>query len=553
MWKAAVGHNVKVSEAEGDDWETDPDFVNDITEEEQRWGAKTVAGSGRPQHVDIKQLRDKVATEHQNLKKKELQDGPRASYGYGGKFGTEKDRMDKSALGHEYHLELDKHSSQTDASKGFGGKYGVQKDRTDKSAVGFDYKAKVEQHASQQDYAKGFGGRYGVQMDRVDKSAVGFEYKTELQKHSSQKDQSQGFGGKYGVQKDRQDKSAHSWSHKEELQPHQSQTDYTQGFGGKFGVQKDRQDKSAHSWSHKEEIQPHESQTDYTKGFGGRFGVQTDRVDKCASGFGEIETPSSAYEKTQPLEAMTSGAHNLRSRFENMARTAEEENKQKAEEERVRRQKKEKQEKELQLKREIHQSTGDEETQLPSHSVPVPTPRISALPQKPCAREIDLDPLYEEPPPVPPKLPEFENEKVPNPPATNEEDEETYEDVVIPANDTEEEYEAIPDLPPRKFEEDNEEDYEAVPDLPDDEALYEELPKEESPILIASSKQGGSGICAVALYDYEGGGDDEISFQPQELITDIDMLDEGWWCGTCEGRRGLFPANYVELQQAAPL
>ncbi|GCB76021.1 hypothetical protein scyTo_0019082 [Scyliorhinus torazame] len=52
MWKSAVGHNVKVEvEKDGDDWETDPDFVNDISEAEQRWGAKTVEGSGRPQHV----------------------------------------------------------------------------------------------------------------------------------------------------------------------------------------------------------------------------------------------------------------------------------------------------------------------------------------------------------------------------------------------------------------------------------------------------------------------------------------------------------------------
>jgi len=32
---------------DNDDWETDADFVNDVTEEEQRWGSKTVAGSGR--------------------------------------------------------------------------------------------------------------------------------------------------------------------------------------------------------------------------------------------------------------------------------------------------------------------------------------------------------------------------------------------------------------------------------------------------------------------------------------------------------------------------
>lgn len=43
----------------------------------------------------IHQLRSKVSEEHDLLKKKELEQAPQASYGYGGKFGTEKDRMDK--------------------------------------------------------------------------------------------------------------------------------------------------------------------------------------------------------------------------------------------------------------------------------------------------------------------------------------------------------------------------------------------------------------------------------------------------------------------------
>ena len=37
----------------------------------------------------------------------------------------------------------------TDHSKGFGGKYGVQEDRVDKSAVGWDHKENVEKHESQ--------------------------------------------------------------------------------------------------------------------------------------------------------------------------------------------------------------------------------------------------------------------------------------------------------------------------------------------------------------------------------------------------------------------
>lgn len=52
MWKAAAGTMAAVKppalpQGEDDDWETDPDFVNDVTEQEQRWGAKTVEGSGR--------------------------------------------------------------------------------------------------------------------------------------------------------------------------------------------------------------------------------------------------------------------------------------------------------------------------------------------------------------------------------------------------------------------------------------------------------------------------------------------------------------------------
>lgn len=43
-------------------------------------------------------------------------------------------------------------------------------------------------------------------------------------------------------------------------------------------------------------------------------------------------------------------------------------------------------------------------------------------------------------------------------------------------------------------------------------------------------------------------GDDEISFDPDDIITNIEMIDDGWWRGVCKGRYGLFPANYVELR-----
>lgn len=50
MWKASAGRQINLSEKQdsGDDeWETDPDFINDVDEQQQRWGATTIEGSGR--------------------------------------------------------------------------------------------------------------------------------------------------------------------------------------------------------------------------------------------------------------------------------------------------------------------------------------------------------------------------------------------------------------------------------------------------------------------------------------------------------------------------
>merc|ERR1712087_310011 len=59
--------------------------------------------------------------------------------------------------------------------------------------------------------------------------------------------------------------------------------------------------------------------------------------------------------------------------------------------------------------------------------------------------------------------------------------------------------------------------------------------------------QNDNGICAIAKFDYQAGDADEISFDPGEMITNIDQFDEGWWNGQCRGIYGMFPANYVDL------
>ncbi|XP_062870743.1 drebrin-like a [Trichomycterus rosablanca] len=56
------------------------------------------------------------------------------------------------------------------------------------------------------------------------------------------------------------------------------------------------------------------------------------------------------------------------------------------------------------------------------------------------------------------------------------------------------------------------------------------------------------GVCARALFDYQAADATEITFDPNDIITDIDMFDEGWWRGfSPDGHYGMFPANFVEL------
>ncbi|NXO72700.1 DBNL protein, partial [Phainopepla nitens] len=90
---------------------------------------------------------------------------------------------------------------------------------------------------------------------------------------------------------------------------------------------------------------------------------------------------------------------------------------------------------------------------------------------------------------------------------------------------------------------------------PEPSAIYDEPPQEqvdakydyrvdyqEPPDL------AGKGLCARALYDYQAADDTEISFDPENIITNIEMIDEGWWRGYGpDGHFGMFPANYVEL------
>uniref|UniRef100_A0ABI8AHD4 SH3 domain-containing protein n=1 Tax=Felis catus TaxID=9685 RepID=A0ABI8AHD4_FELCA len=603
MWRASAGHAVTIAQDDGgaDDWETDPDFVNDVSEKEQRWGAKTVQGSGHQEHINIHKLRENVFQEHQSLKEKELETGPKASHGYGGKFGVEQDRMDKSAVGHEYQSKLSKHCSQVDSVRGFGGKFGVQVDRVDQSAVGFEYQGKTEKHASQKDYSSGFGGKYGVQADRVDKSAVGFDYQGKTEKHESQKD-------------------------------------YVKGFGGKFGVQTDRQDKCALGWDHQEKLQLHESQKDYSKGFGGKYGVQKDRMDKNASTFEDVTQGAPAYQKTIPVEAANSRTSNIRANFENLAKEKEQEDRRKAEAERAQRMAKERREQE-EARRQLHDPPPRLRPLLEAPAFPgsgplpasasgtaCPRPPRTCLPPSgkegalwfhwapgsprpslvSCRTSYTLGPSgrVRSPPPPPPgsggravrafeaplfcsplstfwpqgfpcassaqstltpfsgpqKRPSFQRELRAATSLSEPLDREQAQaqKQTPPASPTPQPAEERPPSSP-VYEDAVSFKAEPQPTYSVEAADYREAGGQQglayAPDAVYEAAEAPGhyqaeentydeyendlGITAVALYDYQAAGDDEISFDPDDIITNIEMIDDGWWRGLCKGRRTL--------------
>ncbi|KAJ1371232.1 hypothetical protein KIN20_033142 [Parelaphostrongylus tenuis] len=695
LWRATVGAKPSIppKPEKDDDWETDPDFVNDVSEKASRWGAKTVEGSGHQEHFNMGKLRQEALITEKIQQENKLDQMPKASEGYGGKFGVMTDRMDKAAVSFDYKgkvephasqkdysigfggrygvqtdrkdksaagwdekVELSKHESQKDASTGYGGRFGVQTDRKDRSAAGWDEKVELSKHVSQKDAVMGYGGRFGVQTDRKDKSAAGWDERNELTKHESQTDYKKGFGGKFGVQKDRQDAAAAGWDTKEQVPKHASQTDYKQGFGGKFGVQKDRQDKSAFGYDAHDNIEKHESQTDYKKGFGGKFGIQNDRKDRSAAGFEYHEQlakhesqlinkdidrendqtcSDTAVKSSEKMveRPVSEGrrASELRAKFEKMAtadtfdRVAAERERRKREDDMLQEQQRreeaetdatyrgtveearcrnpldaEQRHNEELVDEHRHQQNLARRSNVPAPGAVAIMPGIAKqiVPQEPVKPKFE-DSHIASPVVAPPST---KNETAQEPCSPHEsqapraagpawglrrqhssddevdndadwEDEESNKNrepaitrptnVVVAAH-TEKEHPSH--APPSSAEIRR---YDVVPgdvDValnaaapPNLSARYDLPPGEESNTAVSDVHTGTSksaagppssslGLTAVAIYDYQKNDDDEISFEPDDVITNIEQIDAGWWRGICNGQYGLFPANYVELR-----
>jgi hypothetical protein len=59
---------------------------------------------------------------------------------------------------------------------------------------------------------------------------------------------------------------------------------------------------------------------------------------------------------------------------------------------------------------------------------------------------------------------------------------------------------------------------------------------------------GAGGKCAKVLFDYEATEDNELALREGEILTEVDMIDEGWWSAKGEkGDVGLVSGQTADL------
>lgn len=168
-----------------------------------------------------------------------------------------------------------------------------------------------------------------------------------------------------------------------------------------------------------------------------------------------------------------------------------------------------------------------------------------------ASRKTDEDEEEAAPPPPPPAQQETWDT------AQTAEEEEDEEDLAarqrsqIHAQHYEPEPEPEPEVEPEPEPEPEPEAYEPA----------HEEPSHQEEVHAASAAEGQ---IAVVLFDYEAQEENEINLIEGQVITGVEIIDEvryldslnlhqGWWSGQDpQGNVGLFPSNYVELQEPDP-
>ena len=397
--------------------------------------------------------------------------------------------------------------------------------------------------------------------DRKDQSAVGFDHVENLSKHSSQIDHSKGFGGKFGVAQDRKDQSAVGFDHVESLSKHSSQVDYSKGFGGKYGINSDRKDQSAVGFDHVEKVEKHSSQVDHSKGFGGKFGVEKN-MDKSACKFEEDsnQVVGTNYQRTR-ADSKTD-IKDIKSKFENNAFVNNNESKKRVEEIRAERMnvvRKEKEEEEENNKR-VNESSKNIENKKPGKI------NINSA----FLNKNHPEPFKQQPSTI--TKPNKINFNRFNPNSNSSKDEETFKQelskriVLVPDEDVieyphnKQEPKEVKPLPPTDFYQNRDDDSNVdewndddvapkiVPtfaakvdnephqdfsediyeNLDDNDDKYIQMPQPQTTVTQQPTTVGNSsnhGNKAIALYDFIASEPDELSFDPNDIIENVQKVN----------------------------
>lgn len=64
-------------------------------------------------------------------------------------------------------------------------------------------------------------------------------------------------------------------------------------------------------------------------------------------------------------------------------------------------------------------------------------------------------------------------------------------------------------------------------------------------VLVESPSSGSRGEWCIALYDFQASEPTDLDLKAGDKIWVTEAVDD-WWKGTCNGRSGIFPANYVQ-------
>lgn len=341
-----------------------------------------------------------------------------------------------------------------------------------------------------------------------------------------------------------------------------------------------------------------------SQGFGGKFGVQKDRMDKSAASYddGGKQQVGTNYTKVKPVIEGVKPS-NLRAKFENLAKSSEEESRKRAEEQKRLREAKDKRDREEAAKKTVvenkplpaaeeakqpppkgarshivtgreggignaisafnqMQSPTKEDTATVARKEPIHIPRETKAeqPKEPQEEvkpqpEIVAEVKHEEAQPVqqkivapPPDLiPSIEIQTVATPPEVQSPEPARREQEVTVAtaaqqeeplyqNQNEIQQQTVPSKSPEpSAQEQQQQPPQEVQPVAQPEAAAV-VGQETEPVANAEGVYGNSEnladyiedthIHAIALYDYQANDDDEISFDPDDIITHIEMVSD---------------------------